>query len=107
MEARVLRCCRRARRAIHVFGGNMTRRDLGKLATAGALLQTRAARGQSAKKYTGALDGFEAKVVAKNFDPVAYTATLSPSAPLRMTFKAKTRKQAETWQTQLRAKVTE
>jgi dienelactone hydrolase len=85
----------------------MTRRDLGRLAAAGALLQARAARGQSAKKYTGALDGFEAKVDAKNFDPVLFTQTLYETAPLRMTFQAKTRRQAEQWQTKLRAKVTE
>ena len=49
----------------------MTRRDLGRLATAGALLQARKTQAQpAAKKYTGALDGFEAKVDAKNFDPV-------------------------------------
>src|SRR5262249_14428319 len=60
----------------------MTRRDLGKLATAGALLQARAARGQSAAaKYTGALDGFESKVDAKNFDPVAFTYRLYDAAP--------------------------
>ncbi len=48
----------------------MTRRDLGKLAAGGALLQARAA---TPPKYTGALDGFEAKVDPKNFDPVAFT----------------------------------
>jgi dienelactone hydrolase len=87
----------------------MTRRDLGKLATAGALLQARAAQGQSpaAKKYTGPLDGFESKVTAKNFDPVAFTQTLYESAPLKMTFQAKTRKQAEVWQARLRPKVAE
>jgi dienelactone hydrolase len=84
----------------------MTRRDLGKLAAAGALLQ-RAARGQSAKKYTGALDGFEAKVQPKNFDPVAFTHTLYDAAPLKMTFQAKTRKQAEAWQARLRPKIAE
>lgn len=86
----------------------MTRRDLGKLATAGALLQARAARGQSpAAKYTGALDGFESKVNAKNFDPVAFTHTLYEAAPMKLTFQAKTRKQAEAWQAKLRPKVAE
>lgn len=85
----------------------MTRRDLGRLATAGALLQARSARAQSAKKYTGALDGFEAKVDAKNFDPVAFTRTLYDAAPLRMTFQAKTKKQAELWQSRLRPKIAE
>src|SRR5262249_38618924 len=74
----------------------------------GALLQARAARGQSpAAKYTGALDGFESKVDAKNFDPVAFTYRLYDAAPLRLTFNAKTRKQAEQWQSKLRPKVAE
>lgn len=86
----------------------MTRRDLGKLATAGALLQARAARGQSpAAKYTGALDGVESKVNAKNFDPVAFTHTLYDAAPMKLTFQARTRKQAEAWQAKLRPKVAE
>ena len=86
----------------------MTRRDLGRLATAGALLQARKAQAQpAAKKYTGALDGFEAKVDAKNFDPVAFSRSLYDQAPLRMTFKATTRKQAEAWQAKLRPKIVE
>lgn len=86
----------------------MTRRDLGKLATgAGVLLQAGVARGQSTKKYTSALDGFESKVEPKNFDPVAFTHTLYDAAPLKMTFQAKTRKQAESWQARLRPKVAE
>src|SRR3954452_16876666 len=84
----------------------MTRRDLGRLAAAGALLQTRKGAAQ-AKKYTGALDGFEAKVNAKDFDPVSFTYSLYDAAPLRMTFKATTRKQAEAWQAKLRPKVAE
>lgn len=82
----------------------MTRRDLGKLAASTTLFQARAA---AQTKYTGALDGFASKVNPKNFDPVAFTDQLYASAPLRMTFSAKTRRQAEQWQTRLRAKVTE
>jgi hypothetical protein len=85
----------------------MTRRDLGKLAVAsGALLQARAARAD-APKYTGALDGFETKVDAAGFDPIAFTNKLHDAAPLRMTFQARTRRQAEQWQVRLRAKLTE
>ena len=71
----------------------MTRRDLGKI----ALFQAAMAKAQTAKKYTGALDGVESKVDANNFDPVHFTNTLYDSAPLRMTFQAKTRRQAEQW----------
>lgn len=82
----------------------MTRRDLGKLAMAGGtLLQVRAETPQ----YTGALDGFEGKVDLPAFDPVHFTDQLYQAAPLRMTFQAKTRKQAEQWQARLRAKLTE
>ena len=82
----------------------MTRRDLGKLAASTTLFQARAA---TPTKYTGALDGLEAKVDVKNFDPVAFTDQLHAAAPLLMTFNARTRRQAEQWQQRLRAKVTE
>jgi dienelactone hydrolase len=82
----------------------MTRRDLGKLAASTTLFQARAA---TPAKYSGALDGLEAKVDLKNFDTVAFTDQLHAAAPLRMTFNAKTRRQAEQWQQRLRAKVTE
>jgi dienelactone hydrolase len=82
----------------------MTRRDLGKLAASTTLFQARAA---TPPKYSGALDGLEAKVDLKNFDTVAFTDQLHAAAPLRMTFNAKTRRQAEQWQQRLRAKVTE
>lgn len=85
----------------------MTRRDLGKVALgSAALMQTRAARADS-PKYTGPLDGFEDKVDVADFDPVLYTRKLYESAPLRMTFRAQNRRQAESWQKRLRAKITE
>src|SRR5580765_7678093 len=65
------------------------------------------AKAQTAKKYTGALDGVESKVDANNFDSIHYTNTLYESAPLRMTFQAKTRRQAEQWQARLRRKIAE
>ena len=84
----------------------MTRRDLGKLAVAGAVaLETAAAADTST--YTGALDGFESKVDAAGFDPVLYTMKLDDAAPLRMTFRASTRAEAEQWQRDLRAKIAE
>ena len=85
----------------------VTRRDLGKvaLASVAAMEASQALKGQ--QKYTGALDGFEDKVDAADFDPVLYTRKLHESAPLRMTFQAKTRAEAEQWQKSLRAKVLE
>ena len=84
----------------------MTRRQLGKLAAGAALLQksrVTAAEGH----YTGALDGFEGKVNAVEFDPVVFSRQLYESAPLKMTFHAQDRKQTEAWQKQLRAKLAE
>jgi dienelactone hydrolase len=86
----------------------MTRRDLGRLAVGtAALLPKRQARAAATPQYTGALDGFENKVDAAGFDPVLYTKKLHDAAPLRMTFDAPTRRQAEQWQKKLRAKLTE
>src|SRR5580704_18501418 len=87
---------------------NMTRRDLAKLAASGAaLLGRRPMKADDTVKYSGALDGFEGKVDLAGFDPVAYTKKLHDAAPLRMTFTAQTRRDAELWQKKLRAKVTE
>ncbi len=61
----------------------------------------------AATTYTGALDGSEAAVDLKSFDPVAYSRHLYESAPLRLTFRATSRKQAEAWQKKLRAKLIE
>jgi len=80
----------------------MTRRELGKLAAAGAAFQAKAAT-----TYTGPLDTFEDKVNMPDFDPVLYTKKLYESAPLQLTFKAQNRKQAEAWQKKLHAKVVE
>jgi dienelactone hydrolase len=85
----------------------MTRRDLGKFAAAGGAALLPAARGRAQNKYGGPLEGFEDKVEAAAFDPVFYTRRLYESAPLRLTFRAQNRKQAEAWQRQLRAKLTE
>lgn len=49
----------------------------------------------------------DSKLDTPEFDPVAWTMRRYESAPMRLTFKAKTRKDAEAWQTQLRAKVLE
>src|SRR5437667_2876875 len=82
----------------------MTRRDLAKLAAGAAMApQTRV----RAATYTGALDGSEAKVDLKNFDPVLFSRRLYEAAPLRLTFAAQNRRQAEAWQKKLRAKLIE
>jgi dienelactone hydrolase len=85
----------------------MTRRDVAKIAAGAAVLFEGRAPAADSAKYAGALDGFEDKVDLAGFDPVAYTKNLHDAAPLRMTFKATTRREAVEWQKELRAKVTE
>jgi dienelactone hydrolase len=88
----------------------MTRRDLARLAGGAALWP--AARGAAQASaaqapYGGALEGLETKVAPDTVDPVHYTLKLYESAPLRLTFRATTKRQAEAWQKRLRTKVTE
>jgi len=93
----------------------MTRRQLGKLAAAGSAAFLPAARTAAQNKaqskaqntYTGPLEGYEDKLDPAAFDPVLYTRKLYESAPLRLTFRAQNRKQAEAWQKRLRVKLTE
>ena len=80
----------------------MTRRQLAKLAATGAAFQ---AKGGAA--YTGPLDGLEDKVKLSELDPVVFTKQLYANAPLQLTFKPGTRKDAEAWQRKLHAKVVE
>jgi dienelactone hydrolase len=84
----------------------MTRRDLARLSTAVALMPRRRSQAAPAK-YTSALDGLDAKLDLTTFDPVAYTLKLHDAAPLRLTFRATTLRQAEAWQKQLRPKLLE
>lgn len=84
----------------------MTRRQLGKLAAGAALLKKSPAIAAE-NHYTGALDGLESKIDPTAFDPVLFSRKLYESAPLKMTFRAENRRQAQAWQKQLRAKVTE
>jgi dienelactone hydrolase len=85
----------------------ITRRALGLAAVAGAAAATGAGQDSSQPQYHGALDGFEAKINPVEFDTVAYSHKRYESVPLKMTFQARTRKDAEAWQRRLRAKVVE
>lgn len=79
----------------------ITRRALGLAAvgSAAALAQ------DAAPKYTGALDG--AKLDRAEFDPVIWSRKRWEQAPLRMTFRAENKRQAEAWQRRLRPKIAE
>ena len=85
----------------------MTRRDLARLAAGAAALFQRRPATAAAAQYTGALDGFESKVDMSSFDPVLYTLKAHDAAPLRLTFRATDRRQAEAWQKQLRPRIAE
>ncbi len=65
------------------------------------------AQNKEESNYHGALDGFEDKVTLPEFDSLSYTRKLYEQAPLKMTFKANSRKDAEAWQKRLRVKVLE
>ncbi len=83
----------------------MTRRAIGLAALGGAAAM---AQNQNvASTYHGALDGLEDKVPLPEFDPVDWTRKRHAQAPLRLTFRATSRKEAEAWQKKLRAKVIE
>jgi dienelactone hydrolase len=75
----------------------ITRREMGMALTAAAV---------PAPKYTGALDDAPSRVDLVEFDPVHWTLEQYKSAPLRLTFRATTKAEAESWQLQLRAKLT-
>lgn len=90
------------------MGIRISRRQLA-LAAAGIASSAQAQRNDpgAQKGYGGALEGLEGRVDMQAFDPVRWTLQRQASAPLKLTFQAKTRKQAEAWQKQLRSKVVE
>lgn len=79
------------------MGQPITRREMGMALTAATV---------AAPKYTGALDNVNEQVDRTEFDPVHWTLERYKSAPLRLTFRANTKAEAEAWQVELRAKLT-
>jgi len=75
----------------------ITRREMGMALTAATV---------AAPKYTGALDNVSERIDRTEFDPVHWTLERHKSAPLRLTFRANTKAEAEAWQVELRAKLT-
>ena len=79
----------------------ISRRSLALAAVGGA-----AALGQEpTSKYTGPLDG--TKLEPEVFDPVLWTQRRWEKSPLKMTFRAQTKAEAEAWQQEFRAKLTD
>jgi dienelactone hydrolase len=89
---------------------HVTRRDLGRLAAAlvaaPALPAVRTQTPQPST-YAGPLTGAERGLEDRRFDPVAFSRDLYASAPRRLRFQARTRREAEQWQRELAAKITE
>lgn len=80
----------------------MTRRELGQAAAAAALTSEVVAAAQEEHRA-----GVRREPERQELDPVEWTLNRYQSAQLRLTFQAGTRTEAEQWQRQLRAKLTE
>ncbi len=92
------------------MGTRISRRELA-LAVAGIASAEQAgiasAEQSDKREYGGALEGMATRVDLESFDPVRWTMQRHSSAPLRLTFNAKTRNEAEVWQRALRSKLIE
>jgi len=83
----------------------LTRRQFEKMAATGALAQRAASAEGAAPVYSGPLDGFESQVDMAGFDTVRFALGLHDAAPLKLTFRATSRSEAEAWQSELRARL--
>jgi dienelactone hydrolase len=98
--------------AFSAKGTTFTRRELARLAAAAFAVRAlpSAVHAQSPEPqttYTGPLTGVTQGLDGRGFDPVVFARELYAAAPRRLRFQAKTRAEAETWQRDLRAKLTE
>src|ERR687888_932671 len=92
-----------------------TRRELARMLAAAPAMRAAAAAADPAgssqavqqSAYTGPLTGVSNGIEDRRFDPVVFTRELYAAAPRRLRFQARTRRDAEAWQQQLRAKVIE
>jgi dienelactone hydrolase len=90
----------------------LTRRELGRLtaglvATSAVPAAARAQTSTPASTYIGPLTGIDNGLEGRRFDPVAFARDLYAAAPRRLRFQARTRAEAEAWQRELAAKLTE
>ena len=87
----------------------VSRRELARLLAALPAAQALplGAQAPQSSGYIGPLTGITAGLDDRRFDPVAFTRDLYAAAPRRLRFEARTRAQAEAWQQQLRAKLSE
>jgi dienelactone hydrolase len=93
---------------------HVTRRDLGRLVAGLAAARALPASAQNPppsqpaeRPYIGPLTGVEHGLEDRRFDPVVFARDLYAAAPRRLRFQARTRAEAEAWQRDLHAKLTE
>jgi hypothetical protein len=86
----------------------ISRRELGRLAAAvsAARAVPLPAQAPSPPPYIGPLTGVTG-IRDRHFDPVMYALDLYAAAPRRLRFQARSRREAEAWQQELRRKLTE
>lgn len=90
------------------MANRMTRRQLGLAALATAALEPARPAATPNDGYTGALGDVKNKVNMQDFDPVYWTVhDRYATMPLRLTFRATDKAEAEAWQQELRAKLKE
>jgi dienelactone hydrolase len=87
----------------------INRRELGRLAAGMAAARALPVASQSpqSRPYIGPLTGIDKGLDDRRFDPVAIAHDVYAQAPRRLRFQARTRAEAERWQHELGAKVTE
>ncbi len=87
----------------------MSRRELARMLAALPALGAVPLEGQVSADppYIGPLTGITKGLDDRRFDPVPFTRDLYAAAPRRLRFEARTRGQAEEWQQQLRARLTD
>jgi len=98
--------------AFSAKGTTFTRRELARLAAAtfAARALPNTVRAQSPEQpttYIGPLTGVTRGLEGRGFDPIVFAREQYAAAPRRLRFQATTRAEAETWQRDLRARLTE
>jgi hypothetical protein len=98
--------------AFSAKGTTFTRRELARLAAAAVAVRAipntvRAQSPEPQTTYIGPLTGVTQRLEGRGFDPVVFAREQYAAAPRRLRFQATTRAEAETWQRDLRAKLTE
>jgi dienelactone hydrolase len=87
----------------------ISRRTLARLAAGAAVGAQASAAEEKAAAYVGPLTGVGVKegVEARGFDPLNWALELYDAAPRRLRFQSRSRKEAESWQRKLHAKLVE